>query len=74
MCLIKYFLIFPTALNADNLAAEKTVYITATGCVDILGYITSVICLRYIGRKLASCLWFGMSGLAMLLLFAVPLG
>lgn len=62
------------ALNADNLAADKTVYIAATGCIDILGYITSIIFLRYIGRKLSSMLLFGVSGLSMLLLLAVPLG
>lgn len=63
-----------SALNADNLAAEKTVYIAATGCIDLLGYVTSIIFLRYMGRKVSSYLLFGVSGLSMLLLLAVPLG
>lgn len=65
---------YVTVLNADNLAADKTVYVAATGCIDILGYVMSIVALRYMGRKMSSCLLFSVSALGLLSILAVPRG
>lgn len=64
--------IFLIALNADNLAANRVIYVTATGCVDIVSYILSIILLRYFGRKVSSCGLFALSGFFLLSLLVVP--
>lgn len=63
-----------TVLNADNLAADKTVYVAAMGGVDLLGYVASIVALRYMGRKVSACLLFSVSACGLLLMLAVPLG
>lgn len=62
-----------TVLNADNLAADKTVYVAAMGGVDLLGYVASIVALRYMGRKVSACLLFSVSAFGLLLMLAVPL-
>ena len=65
---------YVTALNADNLAANRVVYVAATGCVDFISYILSIILLRFFGRKVSSCGLFAMSGIFLLSLLVVPRG
>lgn len=67
-------LAFALALNADNLAANRVIYVAATGAVDILAYILSIILLNFFGRKLSSCGLFGLSGFFLLSLIFVPRG
>lgn len=60
------------ALNADNLAANRVIYVTATGCVDLVSYVLSIVLLRFFGRKKSSCGLFALSGFFLLSLLAVP--
>lgn len=62
------------ALNADNLAANRVTYVAATGAVDIVGYILSIVLLNFFGRKMSSCGLFGLSGIFLLSLCFVPRG
>lgn len=62
------------ALNADNLAANRVVYVAATGCVDLLSYVLSIVLLRFFGRKVSSCALFALSGFFLLSLLFVPRG
>lgn len=59
-------------MNADNLAADRVIYVTATGCVDLLSYVLSIVLLRFFGRKVSSCGLFALSGFFLLSLLAVP--
>lgn len=62
------------ALNADNLAANRVVYVASTGAVDFVSYILSIILLNFFGRKLSSCGLFALSGFFLLSLLMVPRG
>lgn len=62
------------ALNADNLAANRVVYVAATGCVDFVSYILSIILLKFFGRKVSICGLFTMSAFFLLILLIVPRG
>lgn len=66
--------VYILALNADNLAANRVVYVAATGTVDIFAYILSIILLNFFGRKMSSCGLFGLSGFFLLSLIFVPRG
>lgn len=61
------------AINADNLSANKVVYVATTGGVDILAYSATILLLRFIGRKWACMWWYGLAGLCMLLLIVIPI-
>lgn len=61
-------------MNADNLAANRVVYVAATGCVDFVSYILSIILLSFFGRKVSSCGLFGLAGFFLLSLLIVPKG
>lgn len=62
------------ALNADNLAANRVVYVASTGCVDLLSYVLSIVLLRFFGRKVSSCALFALAGFFLLSLLFVPRG
>ncbi|XP_055585439.1 organic cation transporter protein [Uranotaenia lowii] len=63
---------YVTALNADNFAANRNVYVATTGSVDILAYIISMIVLAYFGRKSTSFCFFLYAGVCLLVVLAVP--
>lgn len=63
-----------SALNADNLAANRVVYVAATGAVDFVSYILSIVLLTFFGRKLSSCGLFALSGFFLLTLIVIPKG
>ncbi|XP_053689888.1 organic cation transporter protein [Sabethes cyaneus] len=63
---------YVTALNADNFAANRNVYVATTGSVDIVAYIISMIVLAYFGRKSTSFCFFLYAGICLLVVLAVP--
>lgn len=63
---------YVTALNADNLAANRVVYVASTGLVDIFAYLFTVVTLKFVGRKVSSFVLFAFAGLCLLSLLAVP--
>lgn len=65
---------YATAINADNLSANRVVYVAATGGVDITGIVASMILLRFVGRKLSIFLLYALSSLCLLILLAIPRG
>lgn len=66
--------IFSIALNADNLAANRVVYVAATGAVDFSSLILSMTLLNFFGRKISSCGLFALSGFFLLSLIVIPRG
>lgn len=65
---------FSKALNADNLAANRVVYVAATGAVDFSSLILSMTLLNFFGRKISSCGLFALSGFFLLSLIVIPRG
>ncbi|KAG4075613.1 hypothetical protein HA402_003438 [Bradysia odoriphaga] len=63
---------YVTALNADNLAANRVVYVASTGLVDILAYLFTVLTLKFVGRRVSSFVLFAFAGLCLLALLAIP--
>ncbi|XP_055630552.1 organic cation transporter protein isoform X2 [Toxorhynchites rutilus septentrionalis] len=63
---------YVTALNADNFAANRNIYVATTGSVDIIAYILSIIALAYFGRKSTSFCFFLYAGICLLVVLAVP--
>jgi hypothetical protein len=68
---IKEF-IWILALNAENFKANIYIYVAMTGSVDIIGYIVSMIILRYMGRRLSSAMLFSMAGVSLLIVLGIP--
>ncbi|XP_055370812.1 organic cation transporter protein [Condylostylus longicornis] len=65
---------YVTALNADNLAANRYMYVAITGLVDIPSYILPMILLKFMGRRKAATTMFAIAGISLLLVLAVPQG
>uniref|UniRef100_A0A182RHY7 MFS domain-containing protein n=1 Tax=Anopheles funestus TaxID=62324 RepID=A0A182RHY7_ANOFN len=63
---------YVTALNADNFAANRNVYVATTGSVDIVAYILSMIVLAYFGRRSSSFCFFLYAGVCLLVVLAFP--
>ncbi|XP_053658724.1 organic cation transporter protein [Anopheles marshallii] len=63
---------YVTALNADNFAANRNVYVATTGSVDIVAYILSMIVLAYFGRRSSSFCFFLYAGVCLLVVLAIP--
>uniref|UniRef100_A0A182JN64 Major facilitator superfamily (MFS) profile domain-containing protein n=1 Tax=Anopheles atroparvus TaxID=41427 RepID=A0A182JN64_ANOAO len=63
---------YVTALNADNFAANRYVYVATTGSVDIVAYILSMIVLAYFGRRSSSFCFFLYAGICLLVVLAIP--
>ncbi|KAJ6638868.1 Organic cation transporter protein, partial [Pseudolycoriella hygida] len=63
---------YVTALNADNLSANRVVYVASTGFVDIFAYLCTIIILKFVGRKYSTFSLFAFSGLCLLSLLAIP--
>ncbi|ETN63189.1 organic cation transporter [Anopheles darlingi] len=63
---------YVTALNADNFAANRYVYVATTGSVDIFAYVLSMIVLAYFGRRSSSFCFFLYAGICLLVVLAVP--
>ncbi|XP_035891142.1 organic cation transporter protein-like [Anopheles stephensi] len=63
---------YVTALNADNFAANRNVYVATTGSVDIVAYILSMIVLAYFGRRSSSFCFFLYAGICLLVVLAIP--
>lgn len=59
-------------MNADNLAANRVVYVAATGAVDFVSLMLSMTLLKFFGRKISSCGLFALSGLFLLSLIVLP--
>ncbi|XP_065072547.1 organic cation transporter protein [Ochlerotatus camptorhynchus] len=62
---------YVTALNADNFAANRNVYVATTGSVDILAYIISMIVLAYYGRRSTSFCFFMYAGICLLAMLGI---
>lgn len=60
-----------TALNADNLTSNRVMYVAATGLVDIVAYIFTVVILKFVGRKVSSFVLFAFAGLCLMGLLAI---
>lgn len=65
---------YVTAINADNLSANRVVYVAATGGVDIASIIASMILLRFVGRKLSIFILYLLSSACLLILLAISRG
>lgn len=65
---------FFAALNANNLAANRFVYVLITGCVDLPCYLLPMILLRFMGRKTAAFTLFTLAGISLLIVLAIPQG
>ncbi|CAD7084049.1 unnamed protein product [Hermetia illucens] len=63
---------YVTALNANNLAANRFVYVLITGCVDLPCYLLPMILLRFMGRKTAAFTLFTLAGISLLIVLAIP--
>ncbi|XP_031618292.1 organic cation transporter protein isoform X1 [Contarinia nasturtii] len=63
---------YVTALNADNLAADRVTYVASTGAVDFTSLILSMTLLNFFGRKISSCGLFALSGFFLLSLIIIP--
>uniref|UniRef100_A0A182X1Z4 Major facilitator superfamily (MFS) profile domain-containing protein n=1 Tax=Anopheles quadriannulatus TaxID=34691 RepID=A0A182X1Z4_ANOQN len=63
---------YVTALNADNFAANRNVYVATTGSVDIVAYILSMIVLAYFGRRSSSFCFFLYAGVCLLVVLTIP--
>lgn len=63
---------YVTALNADNFAANRNVYVATTGTVDFISYILSMVVLAYFGRKSTSFCLFLYAGICLLVVLAIP--
>ncbi|GAB0091497.1 organic cation transporter protein [Sergentomyia squamirostris] len=61
-----------TAINADNLSANRYLYVAFTGLVDIPAYIIPIFILKYSGRRMSSFGLYLMAGLSLLAVLAVP--
>lgn len=61
-----------SAINADNLSANRVVYVSATGIVDFLGYVGSILWLTYVGRKWGCFSFYALASACMLLLLVIP--
>lgn len=58
-------------MNADNLAANRVVYVATTGLVDTAGYLTTIVFCRYLGRKMSCWILFLLAGLSLLIVFII---
>lgn len=63
-----------SAINADNLSANKVIYVLATGGVDLLAVFVNIGLLSNVGRRWGCLLSFGLSGICMLVLLSIPSG
>lgn len=63
-----------TAINADNLSANRYIYVACTGLVDIPAYIIPIFILKYTGRRLSSFGLYLAAGLSLLAVLAIPRG
>ncbi|XP_059622117.1 organic cation transporter protein [Phlebotomus argentipes] len=61
-----------TAINADNLSANRYMYVAATGLVDIPAYIIPIFILKYTGRRMSSFALYLAAGLSLLAVLAIP--
>lgn len=61
-------------MNADNLAADRVVYVASTGAVDFASLILSMTLLKFFGRKISSCGLFALAGIFLLSLIVIPRG
>lgn len=64
---------YVTALNA-NIGSDRYTYVAATGTVDILGYLSLILILRYVGRRYSCSALFFLAGSALLSVLLVPTG
>lgn len=65
---------YVTALNADNISSNRFIYVAATGSVDILGYLSLIFLLRYVGRTRSCSGLFFISASALLIILVIPRG
>ncbi|XP_036324369.1 organic cation transporter protein isoform X1 [Rhagoletis pomonella] len=63
---------YVTALNAANLSVSRYLYVAITGMVDLPSYLVPVIMLRYTGRRPTTVSLFILTGVALLMVLAVP--
>uniref|UniRef100_A0A1B0CRA0 Putative organic cation transporter protein n=1 Tax=Lutzomyia longipalpis TaxID=7200 RepID=A0A1B0CRA0_LUTLO len=61
-----------TAINADNLSANRYLYVAFTGLVDIPAYIIPIFILKYTGRRMSSFGLYLAAGLSLLAVLAIP--
>lgn len=64
---------YVTALNA-NIGSNRYIYVAATGSVDILGYMSLIVILQYVGRRYACSSLFFLAGSALLAVLLIPEG
>lgn len=64
---------YVTAWNA-NIGSDRYTYVAATGTVDILGYISLIFIMKYVGRRYACSALFFLAGSALLSVLLVPAG
>ncbi|XP_054088411.1 organic cation transporter protein [Zeugodacus cucurbitae] len=65
---------YVTALNAANMSVSRFIYVAVTGMVDLPSYLVPVILLRFTGRRTTTMSLFMLTGVALLMVLAVPSG
>lgn len=68
----KNMFVFKLAINAVNLSANPVIYVSATGLVDIFGYISSILVLIYCGRKWGCFCFYALAAVCLLVILLVP--
>lgn len=63
-----------SAINADNLSANKVIYVLSTGGVDFLAVFVNIGVFRNLGRRWACMIAFGLAGICMFALLVLPQG
>ncbi|XP_018785564.1 PREDICTED: organic cation transporter protein [Bactrocera latifrons] len=63
---------YVTALNAANMSVSRFIYVGITGIVDLPSYLLPVIMLRFTGRRTTTMSLFMLTGVALLMVLAVP--
>lgn len=63
-----------SALNGDNITADRYIYVALNGFIEGLAYLFTVPLLIYVGRKKVVSSLFFASGLLQLTLIVIPQG
>lgn len=63
---------YVTALNAANMSVSRFIYVAVTGMVDLPSYLVPVILLRFTGRRTTTMSLFMLTGVALIMVLAVP--
>uniref|UniRef100_A0A336N5D9 CSON006806 protein n=1 Tax=Culicoides sonorensis TaxID=179676 RepID=A0A336N5D9_CULSO len=69
---VSSFSYYVIALNADNLSANRYIYIAMVGLFEIPSCIVPIAIMRFFGRRYTSLILFYSAGMSLLALFLIP--